>query len=89
MVELTPVPAPPSKLDPYQSMESCASIKFWISQYVVFFKGDGVCSWICSFEDYCDQFALTEPGHLKEVASLLHDEARTWHQDMPIKSWEE
>ncbi|KAJ9060682.1 hypothetical protein DSO57_1038503 [Entomophthora muscae] len=77
MVESAPVaaPAPPSQLVPSQS--------------VGFFKGDGFCSWLCSFEDYCDQFALTEPERLKEVESLLCDEARTWHQDMPFKSWEE
>ncbi|KAJ9080624.1 hypothetical protein DSO57_1022897 [Entomophthora muscae] len=80
---------PPSQLVPSQALESCASLKFWASQSVGFFKGDGFCSWLCSFEDYCNQFALTKSERLKEVASLLRDDACTWHQDMPLEFWEE
>ncbi|KAJ9064325.1 hypothetical protein DSO57_1031897 [Entomophthora muscae] len=61
----------------------------WASQPVGFFIGDGVCSWLCSFEDYCNQYALTELEHLKEVVSPLRDEVCIWHQDMPLESWEE
>ncbi|KAJ9081796.1 hypothetical protein DSO57_1010908 [Entomophthora muscae] len=67
--------------------EHPASIKFWATQNVGHFKGDGYKSWICSYKDYCNDFLLPEAAYLKEIGSFLWDKARLWHQDLVFSDW--
>ncbi|KAJ9050077.1 hypothetical protein DSO57_1039815 [Entomophthora muscae] len=92
-VEATPslsAPKPPSGNLPLVSYSEPPSlIKFWAAQNVGHFRGEGYKAWICSFEDYCIDFGLSDAARLKEVGSFLHDKARLWHQDLTFSSWED
>ncbi|KAJ9090427.1 hypothetical protein DSO57_1002736 [Entomophthora muscae] len=62
--------------------EFSAVFKFWASQAVSTFSGEGFKAWLYSFRDYCDSFNLPDSAHLREVGSKLHGNVHIWHQDM-------
>ncbi|KAJ9079776.1 hypothetical protein DSO57_1032023 [Entomophthora muscae] len=79
-----PSAAPPGP-PPTTVVTTCnsqAAFKFWASQNVGTFSGEGFRAWLYSFEDYCDSFNLLDAARLKEVGSKLCNDARIWHQDM-------
>ncbi|KAJ9090226.1 hypothetical protein DSO57_1004481 [Entomophthora muscae] len=93
----TPACQPDPKVPPEASSSAVASptaassaaFKFWASQAVSTFRGEGFRAWLYSFEDYCNFFNLTDSVHLREVGSKLCNNVHILHQDMLFETWEE
>ncbi|KAJ9072599.1 hypothetical protein DSO57_1025886 [Entomophthora muscae] len=82
----------PPGLSPTTVVTSCnsrAAFKFWSSQNVGTFSGEGFRAWLYSLEDYYGNFNLSDAARLKEVGSKLRDDPHIWHQDMLFNTWEE
>ncbi|KAJ9082000.1 hypothetical protein DSO57_1039707 [Entomophthora muscae] len=63
--------------------------KFLVAQQLPRFDEAGYRAWLYTFEDYADQLQLSGKARLAEVGRFLLGEARVWHQDAQVFSWEE
>ncbi|KAJ9053148.1 hypothetical protein DSO57_1027154 [Entomophthora muscae] len=51
------------------------------------FEENGYTAWLYTFEDYAEQFKLSDEDHLHEVSRFLLGEACVWHQDVQVSTW--
>lgn len=61
--------------------------KFLVAQQLPCFKENGYTAWLYTFEDYAEQFKLSDKDRLHEVSCFLLGEARVLHQDVQVATW--
>ncbi|KAJ9075932.1 hypothetical protein DSO57_1030920 [Entomophthora muscae] len=61
--------------------------KFLVAQKLPCFEENGYTAWLYTFEDYAEQFKLSDKDHLHEVSCFLLGEACVWHQDVQVATW--
>ncbi|KAJ9088028.1 hypothetical protein DSO57_1039641 [Entomophthora muscae] len=70
---------PPSVGDPLS--------KFLVAQQLPCFKENGYTAWLYTFEDYAEQFKLSDEDRLHEVSRFLLGEARVWNRNVQVATW--
>ncbi|KAJ9048138.1 hypothetical protein DSO57_1038049 [Entomophthora muscae] len=61
--------------------------KFLVAQQLPHFEESGFTAWLYTFEDYAEQFKLSDEDCLHEISCFLLGEARVWHQDVWVSTW--
>ncbi|KAJ9071078.1 hypothetical protein DSO57_1000754 [Entomophthora muscae] len=61
--------------------------KFLVAQQLPHFKENGYTAWLYTFEDYAEQFKLSDKDRLHEISRFLLGEAHIWHQDVQVFTW--
>ncbi|KAJ9059568.1 hypothetical protein DSO57_1001108 [Entomophthora muscae] len=61
--------------------------KFLVAQQLPCFEENGYTAWLYTFEDYAEQFKLSDKDCLHEVSCFLLGEACVWHQDVQVATW--
>ncbi|KAJ9076746.1 hypothetical protein DSO57_1023278 [Entomophthora muscae] len=61
--------------------------KFLVAQQLPCFEKNGYTAWLYTFEDYAEQFKLSDEDCLHEVSCFPLGEAHVWHQDVQVSTW--